>query len=72
MYGDRLTELDMRIGKLLRFGAVRTNLMVEIYNVFNSSGVLVQNNTLGGATPWRQPQSIMPARFLKLGAQFDF
>jgi hypothetical protein len=46
--------------------------MVEIYNFFNSSAVLLQNNTFGGALPWLQPQSILPARFLKLGVQFDF
>ena len=72
VYGDRLTELDLRVGKLLRFGATRTNVMLEIYNVFNSSGVLLQSNTFGGATPWLQPQSIMPARFIKLGFQIDF
>jgi hypothetical protein len=72
MYADRLTELDLRVGKILRYGRARANLMVEIYNVFNSSGVLLQNNTFGGAAPWLQPQSILPARFLKLGVQFDF
>jgi len=69
-YGDRATELDVRVGKLLEFGGTRTNVLVEFYNLFNSSTVLRQGNTFGRR--WQAPQTILPARFLKLGMQFDF
>ena len=69
-YGDRATELDMRVAKILEFGGIRTNVLVEFYNVFNSSTVLRQSNTFGRR--WQQPQSILPARFVKFGMQFDF
>ena len=69
-YSDRATELDMRVAKILEFGGTRTNVLVEFYNLFNSSTVLLQGNTFGGR--WQQPQSILPARFVKFGVQFDF
>ena len=69
-YGDRATELDMRVAKILEFGGTRTNVLLEFYNLFNSSTVLLQGNTFGGR--WQQPQSILPARFVKFGVQFDF
>ena len=69
-YGDRATELDMRIAKILRYGRTRTNVMLEFYNIFNSSTVLTQSNTFGAA--WQRPQSALPARFVKFGVQFDF
>ena len=43
MYGDRVNELDLRLAKNIRIGRVRTNVGVDIYNVFNSAPVLTYN-----------------------------
>ena len=43
MYGDRLNEVDFRIAKLLRFGRTRTNVGVDIYNLFNANPALTYN-----------------------------
>ena len=37
LYGDRITQVDMRIAKLLRFGRTRANIGIDIYNLFNSN-----------------------------------
>ena len=37
LYGDRVTQVDMRIAKLLKFGRMRTNVGVDVYNLFNSN-----------------------------------
>jgi hypothetical protein len=67
-YGERLNQLDLRIGKLLRSGGTRTS--VNIFNVFNGSAVTAENPSFPAA--FRRPTQIMLARFVKLSAQFDF
>ena len=37
MFGDRIDQLDLRIGKILRFGRTRTNLNLDIVNALNSN-----------------------------------
>ena len=76
MYGESLHQLDLRFSKLLRFGNTRTMLNFDLYNATNSSTILTYNNgfvplATGGAN-WIQPNSILQARFFKIGAQFDF
>jgi hypothetical protein len=69
MYADRVNQLDLRISKILRFGGRRTTAGIDIYNALNSSSVLTLNNAFAS---WQQPQSILPARFVKLVLQYDF
>jgi hypothetical protein len=72
MYGDRLNQLDVRVGKTLRSGRLRTNLALEIYNVFNSSAVLSYNDAFVPGGTWLQPVTILTPRFLKLAAEVTF
>ena len=73
-YGERLNQVDVRIGKLLRFGATRTLISLDLYNLLNVDTITAQNNTYtpGAAIPWQQASSILTARFVKIGAQFDW
>ena len=70
VFGDRLNQVDFRIGKLLTFARTKTMVSVDFYNALNVNTILSQNNTFGPA--WLQPSSIMPARFAKVSLQFDF
>jgi hypothetical protein len=70
LYSDRYNQLDLRFGKILRFGRTKTAVNLDLYNVFNGNTILTMNNTFGPA--WQNPQSIMLARFMKIGVQFDF
>jgi carboxypeptidase family protein len=70
MYGDRLTQVDLRIGKILQIGHVRATPTLDVYNLLNVSTVLSQSNVYGPT--WQQPQSILPARFAKIGLQLAF
>ena len=80
LYGDRLSSVDLRFGKILRYGNSRTAINFDIYNLFNANTTEVyQRNysapTPPGATPrstYLDPLSIMSARFFKISAQFDF
>jgi hypothetical protein len=70
IYGDRINQLDLRFGKILRFGRTRTIVGVDIYNITNSSVTLTYNNTYG--TTWLRPTTFMPARWVKITGQLDF
>jgi hypothetical protein len=72
LYGDRINQLDLKVGKILKFGRLRTNISLDIYNALNSDVILIYNNTyiLGGS--WLAPQSVITARLARISAQFDF
>ena len=77
---ESISTFDLRVAKLLRFGRMRANIGLDIYNVLNSSTGQTYNGTYTRPTPtnptaaslWGTPTLIMPARFAKLGVQFDF
>ena len=68
-YGERLNQLDLRLGKLLRMNGTRTLVSMDIYNLFNASSVLDENPNYAA---FRRPTSILLARFIRFSAQFDF
>ena len=69
MYGERLNQVDLRFGKILRFDRVRTTVSLDLYNALNANPVLSQNNNFAA---WQVPTSILTARFAKISVQFDF
>jgi len=71
---ESISTFDLRIAKLLRFGRMRANLGIDIFNALNSSTGQTYNGTYSTANPslWGTPTLIMPARFAKIGAQIDF
>ncbi len=70
MYRDRINQVDVRVGKFVRFGRTRANIGVDVFNALNSSAVQNSNNTFGAN--WLTPTLVMPARFAKVSAQIDF
>jgi len=74
MYGERLTQLDLRLSKILRFNKTRTSINLDIYNIFNGNAIRSVNTSYvfpTGAT-WQQPTNILDARLFKISGQFDF
>jgi hypothetical protein len=70
-YGDRLNQVDFRLSKIVRLpGNRRIQANMDLFNMFNVSAVLAQNNTFGGS--WLRPTNIIQGRLLKFGGQFDF
>jgi hypothetical protein len=70
MYGAALNQLDLRFSATLRSGRMRLQPMIDLFNLFNASPILSQNNTYGAS--WQTPQSILQGRLIKFGAQLDF
>lgn len=69
MYGERINQLDLRVGKTLRRGRTRATVALDLYNALNTDTVLTVNNNFA---VWQRPQSNIQARFAKITAQFDF
>jgi hypothetical protein len=69
MYGERLNQVDFRIGKIFKVGRTRTTASLDLYNVLNANPVLTLNTAFAS---WQQPQSILNPRFGKVVVQFDF
>jgi hypothetical protein len=77
LYADRINNIDMRIAKIVRFGATRAQFGVDIYNVLNNDVPTLYNNNYTAATAttpsvWLTPTAILPARYVRLNLQFDF
>jgi len=69
MYGDRLNQLDFRVGKIVRYRGFRSSLNVDLYNVFNDNAVLTEN---GSFALFRQPLLVLNPRIVKFSVNFDF
>jgi len=70
LYGERLNQADLRLGKNLRYGRTKTLVALDIFNLFNSNTPDVYQQTYGAT--YLNPLSITVGRFFKIGAQIDF
>jgi hypothetical protein len=66
---ERLNQVDLRIGKNLRFSRSRSTIHLDLFNLLNANTVLAENPAFG---TFRRPTAILPARFVKIGYQLDF
>jgi Carboxypeptidase regulatory-like domain len=70
LYGDRLQQLDFRVGKIIRFGGSRRMTpSVDIYNLLNSSAVLAEAETYSS---FRVPARVVGARLVKFSLSMNF
>jgi len=72
LYGDRINQLDLKIGKSLRFGRMRTTFALDVYNALNSDVILIYNNTFIPGGSWLAPQSVISGRLGRISAQVEF
>jgi hypothetical protein len=69
IFGERLTELDLRFSKIVRVGRTRSTLNLDLYNALNGNAVRTLSTTYAS---WQRPTGILDARLFKISAQFDF
>jgi hypothetical protein len=73
---DRLTQVDMRFAKVLRFGGRRADFGVDLYNLFNTNTATGYDTTYDYGTTdgggWLQPTSIVQPRFVRLNLTLSF
>jgi hypothetical protein len=70
MFGPRQRQLDFRISKRFRFGDTRLMGNMDVFNIFNQTGINTINTTFGPS--WQRPTLLQQGRYVKLSAQFDF
>ena len=75
LYGDRITQIDMRFAKVLRFGARRADIGLDLYNLFNTSDafgfVETYDYATNGAT-YLRPNAIVAPRFVRFNVTVNF
>lgn len=69
MYGDRINQLDLRIGKVLKIAGTRSVVALDVYNALNINPILSESSAFA---VWRAPLAILQPRLAKLSVQFDF
>jgi hypothetical protein len=70
LYGDRVNQVDLRVGKILRFGRTRTLVGFDLYNLFNVNPGLTYNQAF--AANWPRPTAVLLPRFVRFNATVDF
>lgn len=70
--GDRVTNVDFHVSKILRLAGKRANAGIDVFNLFNASYVQGYSNNFIVGQAWPAPTSVMPARYVKLSLQFDY
>ena len=69
---ERDNRLDIRVGKILRFGGQRANISLDVYNLLNLDTVLTYNQNFVPGGSWLVPTSVLTARTAKITVQYDF
>ena len=75
IYSDnRRTQVDMRFAKVFRFGRTRTDVGVDLWNLFNTNYATGYEGTFTTATDstWGRPNAIYPPRFVRLNFTVNF
>ncbi|MGH6692282.1 MAG: hypothetical protein ACREF4_16560, partial [Gammaproteobacteria bacterium] len=75
---NRRTQVDMRFAKVFRFGRTRTDVGVDLWNLFNTNYVTTYQGTYttvagqpqGGT--WGNPTAIYPPRFVRLNFTVNY
>ena len=75
VYGERVTQVDTRFAKVLRFGQTRLDIGVDLYNLFNTNDPAGYEQTYDYSTQgasWLRPTSIVPPRFARVNVTLNF
>jgi hypothetical protein len=74
LYGERISQLDVRATKGLRFGRIRTIVGIDLYNAFNSSDPLTYSQSYSSFLTTRPvfATSIISPRLLRFTADVSF
>ena len=75
LYGARITQVDMRFGKIVRFKSGRAEIGIDLYNVFNANTPTTFLQTFDYATSgatYLRPTAIVSPRFARFNVTVAF
>jgi hypothetical protein len=77
--GNRRTQIDMRVAKIVRFGSTRADIGVDLANLLNTNYTTTWDNTYqysigntGQGGTWNNPTAIFAPRFVRLNFTVNF
>ena len=71
VFGDRLTQVDLRVSKRFTLPHnARFALNADLYNVTSSNWIIAYGTTFG--PQFQRPSQVLSPRMFKIGGQFDF
>ena len=68
-YGPRFNQIDMRLGKVLRFANRKAVVSLDIFNILNADTISAASATY---TTWLAPTTVVAPRLMKVSVTFDF
>jgi len=73
---NRRTQVDMRFAKVVRLGRTRTDVGIDLWNLFNTNYATAYEGDYGDASgpdsTWQNPTSIYAPRFVRLNFTVSF
>jgi hypothetical protein len=69
-YGPRFNQIDVRLGKVVRFSNRRAVVSLDLFNVLNDSTISQASSSYN--TQWLAPQAVVAPRLAKVSLTFDF
>jgi hypothetical protein len=73
LFADNSKQLDLRFSKRIHVGRARILGNVDLFNIFNASGIQTLNTSYGSSgAGWLRPTLVQGARSLMFGGQLDF
>jgi hypothetical protein len=70
LFEDRITRLDLRLTKIIKYKRSRLQINLDAYNALNANSIRAVNSVYGAA--WRTPLQILDPRLIQFGGQFSF
>jgi carboxypeptidase family protein len=73
LFVERLSQLDFRVGKVIRYGRTRSTINLDIFNALNTDAIRAINNAYASwIGPGYRPSGVLLPRFFKISATFDY
>jgi len=69
-YGPRFNQIDMRLGKVLRFQNRKAVVSLDLFNILNDN--TISSALFGYNTQWLSPLTVVAPRLAKVSLTFDF
>ena len=68
-YGPRFNQIDLRLGKVLRYSRTRSVVSLDIFNLLNSDTIAAASSTY---STWLAPSAVVAPRLMKISMTVDF
>jgi len=72
VYGERINQVDMRVGKNLNLGRARANIAVDVLNLANANTPTSYLQNYGDGRQYLQPLTILNPRLARFNVTVEF